>query len=246
MQALIFTKSVLGAGIRSTLEGLPGWSVREASTQATGEIVDLAQRCEPDITIFDMTCLHVLEMFQGLGKARVKLLGQLIVATMTGVDEETLFLLAMWGVAAHISARTEPRELDCILRRVTCGEYLLDSDCLRQSRVSTPRLHSAKASEERIIFKGEEPPAPRELLSLPSPLSPREADVLYCIAQGMTNKEIARALGITEHTIKNSVAAIFEKLQVHDRTSAVVWALRRKWIRMPEVSHPRVPRAAVA
>jgi len=60
----------------------------------------------------------------------------------------------------------------------------------------------------------------------------------------MTNKQVAHALGLAENTVKNHITAIFEKLQVYDRTSAVVSAMRRDWIQVQEASRTKVPRAA--
>ncbi len=65
-------------------------------------------------------------------------------------------------------------------------------------------------------------------------LSPREVEILDNIAQGMTNKQVAYALSISEQTVKNHMSSILRKLSVNDRTQAVVYAMRQGWIRMPE------------
>ena len=63
---------------------------------------------------------------------------------------------------------------------------------------------------------------------LPRPdLSVRELDVLRLIAQGLSNKQIAYALGIAEHTVKNHVKSILSKLDVDDRTQAATAAIQR-------------------
>ena len=59
------------------------------------------------------------------------------------------------------------------------------------------------------------------------PLTPREEEVLLLLVEGLSNKEIGARLHLTEGTIKNYVSAIIAKLQVNDRTHAVVTALRR-------------------
>jgi two-component system, NarL family, response regulator LiaR len=58
-------------------------------------------------------------------------------------------------------------------------------------------------------------------------LTPRETDVLKAIAQGRTNREIARALALSEETVKTHVSAILAKLGVADRTQAAIFALQR-------------------
>ena len=234
-RALLFTNSVLGAGIRSTLERLPDWSVRSASTQFFEEIMDLTTDTGPTVTIFDTTLLNVLQLFQLLGPDRVNQLGRVIVATLWGLDEETLFLLAMWGVSAHISVSTEPSELADILKKVTLGEYLLTSNCLRKPRVNAPRRRDAKTSAAFPLVTSEAPPLmPDPSSPDDSPLSSQEAEVLYCMAQGKCNKEIAASLGIVENSVRNHNTSIFKKLQVRNRTIAVARALQRGWISMPE------------
>ena len=67
-----------------------------------------------------------------------------------------------------------------------------------------------------------------------APLSPREVEILDNIAQGMTNKQVAYALSISEQTVKNHMSSILRKLSVNDRTQAVVYAMRQGWIKMPD------------
>jgi DNA-binding NarL/FixJ family response regulator len=55
-------------------------------------------------------------------------------------------------------------------------------------------------------------------------LSPREREVLALVGEGMANKQIARALGITERTVKVHLNSVFRQLGVADRTSAALWA----------------------
>ena len=63
-----------------------------------------------------------------------------------------------------------------------------------------------------------------------APLSPREFQILEGIGQGMTNKELAHVLAISEWTVKNHMGSILRKLAVNDRTQAVVYALRQGWL----------------
>jgi len=62
----------------------------------------------------------------------------------------------------------------------------------------------------------------------------REIEILDCIARGMSNKEIARSLTISDQTVKNHITSILRKLAVNDRTQAVIYALRRGWIKMSD------------
>ena len=59
-------------------------------------------------------------------------------------------------------------------------------------------------------------------------LTPRELDVLSCIAKGFSNQDIAQALFVSEKTVKNHLTNIFRKLNVNDRTQALIYVLKHK------------------
>ncbi|MCD6309404.1 MAG: response regulator transcription factor [Candidatus Eremiobacteraeota bacterium] len=61
-------------------------------------------------------------------------------------------------------------------------------------------------------------------------VSDREVEVLQCVAEGLTNKEIAEKLFISEKTVKAHLRSIFRKLEVGDRAHAVAYAMRRGWV----------------
>ena len=64
------------------------------------------------------------------------------------------------------------------------------------------------------------------------PLSSREMEVLSWVVDGKSNKEIASILGISHQTVKNHVTSILRKFGVEDRTQAVVYALKRGWVKL--------------
>lgn len=67
----------------------------------------------------------------------------------------------------------------------------------------------------------------------PSSLSSRETEVLHCLAQGLTNKNIAQALLLSVRTVETHLRAIYGKLEVASRTEAVLWAVRHGYDRPP-------------
>ncbi len=78
-----------------------------------------------------------------------------------------------------------------------------------------------------LFFKPRETPDV-ELQTLP--LSYREIEVLKLVASGNSNKQIAGSFQISEHTVKNHLTSIMQKLNANDRTHAVVIALRQGWL----------------
>jgi len=89
------------------------------------------------------------------------------------------------------------------------------------------------STEPRPKSDGGEPLASVGLAE--SPLTPREFDILVQLAMGKVNKDIAGTLGISAMTVKNHISHILEKLDVDDRTSAVLLAIRRGWIKLDEI-----------
>ena len=97
-----------------------------------------------------------------------------------------------------------------------------------EDRVFTPK--------EFEVWLGGEMEKAHHLYSEPGspfhPLSDREMEVLSCVVGGMSNKEIAASLGISHQTVKNHVTSILRKFGVEDRTQAVVYALKRGWVKI--------------
>ena len=117
-----------------------------------------------------------------------------------------------------------PDDLVTIIRRVATGEFLINDKVFAKPAVASRVL---KEFRELAVYGAEAQP-------IFAPLSPREVEILDNIAQGMTTKQVAYALSISEQTVKNHMSSILRKLSVNDRTQAVVYAMRQGWIRMPE------------
>ncbi|MFG2285056.1 response regulator transcription factor [Streptomyces sp. NPDC048595] len=105
----------------------------------------------------------------------------------------------------------------------------LDISVAQDSTATRPRPRRAEARTTRApqggvtTNRGGEPTGET---SPSSALTPRQLEVLVLLTDGMTNRHIARALGITEKTVKNHMQAIFARLNVSDRTQAAVYAVR--------------------
>lgn len=104
---------------------------------------------------------------------------------------------------------SSPRDILAALNAVMRGLIVIAPAYL-------PLLNNAQASDA--------PTAPLEALT------PREREVLQLLAQGLTNKAIGQALGITEHTVKFHVNAIMGKVGAQSRTEAVIRATRAGWL----------------
>jgi DNA-binding NarL/FixJ family response regulator len=139
-------------------------------------------------------------------------------------DEESLFASIKAGAAAFVIKDISPDDLIHVVRRVSQGEFLINDKVFSKPAVASRVL---KEFRELAVYGQEAQP-------IFAPLSPREVEILDNIAQGMTNKQVAYALSISEQTVKNHMSSILRKLAVNDRTQAVVYAMRQGWIKMPE------------
>lgn len=209
-------------GMRQVLEAEP--DIELVATAADGEeAVRLALELEPDLLIVDA----VLPKLSGLKVTqRIKReLPHVGVIVMTDADDEqVLFDATKVGASAYVTKDAEPQELVDTIRQVRAGEFTINDTVFRRPSVAAKVLTEFR----QLAVYG---PGSRDVFS---PLSPREVQILDNIAQGMTNKEVAYALAISEQTVKNHMSSILRKLSVNDRTQAVVYAIRQGWIKGAE------------
>lgn len=185
--------------------------------------VQQADQLVPDVVLIDinMPVMSGLEVTRIL-KRRHPQTG-VIVLTMHE-DDEQLFHAIRVGAAAYITKDVEASEVIKLIRRVARGEYLINENVLSRPFVATRVLDQFRElSQMEQATDG-----------VFSPLTPREVEILDCVAQGNSNKEIARILSISDQTVKNHITSILRKLAVNDRTQAVIYALRHGWIKLDE------------
>lgn len=210
-------------GIRSILESAP--DIEIVGDVAEGkEAVALARALEPNVAVVDVN----LPGMDGLEVVRtIKLhLPRCGVIMVTGFDdEEQLFQSIKAGAAAFFLKDISPDLLVEGVRRVNAGDYLIN-----ESVLTKPLVASRVLKQFRDLAMATQEMEPM----LYAPLSSREIEVLDCISHGQSNKEIAKQLKISDQTVKNHITSILRKLNVNDRTQAVVYALRRGWIKMQD------------
>ena len=219
---LVDDHALFRVGMRQILE-------READIDIVGEAEDardafsLAVELSPDIVLLDLSLPAPggIETTQRI-KREVPSAG--IIALAVAEDEDQLFDAIKAGAAAFVLKDVNPDDLVTIIRRVRAGEYLINDKVFARPAVASRVL---KEFRELAVYGQEAAP-------IFAPLSPREVEILDNIAKGMTNKQVAYALTISEQTVKNHMSSILRKLSVNDRTQAVVYAMKQGWIRIPE------------
>jgi two-component system, NarL family, nitrate/nitrite response regulator NarL len=141
-------------------------------------------------------------------------------------SERTFVVGAFRSGARGVFSRTEPLNLlaKCIA-------------CVHQGQVW------ARSEELCYVLEAVAEPMPLRIQTQAGKalLSAREFDVVRCVAEGLTNREIANRLGLTEHTVKNYLFRIFDKLGVSSRVEVVLYALNgsRTLERAPSIVRPK-------
>lgn len=189
----------------------------------TAEVIELARTHHPDVAVIDagLTFSDPLEIARQVHRIVPK--AALIMLT-PNEDEERLFQAIKAGAAAYYRRDITPETLVDAVRKVSRGEYLINDDIL-----SKPKLADR-------VFKSLQtlPIETEQLPRMACPLSTREIEILEYIARGNSNKEIAKLLSISDQTVKNHITSILKKLDVNDRTAAVVYALKQRWIKIDQ------------
>ena len=149
------------------------------------------------------------------------------VILMTGYDDiEQALHAALAGAAAYFAKDVEPKALLRIIRDVADGKFVFGGSLMTERELQAWMDQQIEGTRQSYS----EPGSPFH------PLSEREMEVLECVVQGLSNKEIASLLGISHQTVKNHVTSILRKFGVEDRTQAVVYALKHGWVQLRKLN----------
>ncbi|HEU5011969.1 MAG TPA: response regulator transcription factor [Roseiflexaceae bacterium] len=205
------------------------WSLEDAEDMVVvgeaengQEAIKLAERLMPDVVLVDINLpgLNGLEVARVI-KRREPRIGMIVLSVYE--DDDQLFQAIKVGAAAYSSKDVHPDDLLFMIRQVARGKYLINESVLAKPHVATRVLHQFR----ELASTDDE-----QTSALFAPLTSREIEILDCIARGLSNKEIANELSISGQTVKNHITSILAKLQVNDRTMAVIFAIQKGWIKM--------------
>jgi DNA-binding NarL/FixJ family response regulator len=191
-------------GMKALLRSVPGIEVVGEAT--TGEeTCDRAQELQPDVVLMDIKMPGI----SGIEATRriVHTLPQVNVLVVTMLEEDDAVFAAMRaGARGYLVKGADQEEVLRAIRAVASGEAIFGG---------------AIASRLIHFFA-----APRETAALQAfpDLTEREAEILLLIAEGRSNPQIAQRLILSEKTVRNHISNIFSKLQVADRSQAIVRA----------------------
>jgi DNA-binding NarL/FixJ family response regulator len=208
---LVDDQTLIRQGIAMLLELEPDLEVVGAVGDGRAAI-EAVERLRPDVVLMDvrMPEMDGVTATRELHR-RFPDIGVIILTTFD--DDEYIFEGLKAGARGYLLKDISSEEMAEAVRTVARGEALIQPSIARKVVAEFSRLAAGS------------PPAPeRSPLKMPGALTERELDVLKALARGMSNKEIAAALVITEGTVKTHISNILAKLDVRDRTQAVLKA----------------------
>lgn len=215
---LVDDHTLFRSGIASLLSQQDDFEV--VGEAANGfEAVELSKQLMPDIILMDIN----MPECDGLEATRLikqELPYAKIVILTVSEEDQTLFEAIKAGAQGYLLKKIEVEELLELLRGVSRGEAPI-----------------SKATATKILgefARDREQPAP--IKNLGETLTPREKEVLEHLTRGLTNKELANALYISENTVKNHLRNILEKLHLSNRVQAVAYALREGLVSPPDAA----------
>jgi DNA-binding NarL/FixJ family response regulator len=179
--------------------------VGQASTGR--EAVERACRVAPDVVLMDVR-MPDLDGISATRELSLASPGARVLILTTFEQDDYVFGALRAGASGFLLKRARPEELIAAVHTVAAGEALLSPSVTR-----------------RVIDRMAQQPTPElaDQAKLDA-LTPREREVLECIARGMSNREIAAALVVEESTIRTHVKRVLTKLELRDRVQAVIFA----------------------
>jgi NarL family two-component system response regulator LiaR len=196
---------VVRQGLRTYLELLDDIEVIGEAENGTEAVAQVGQH-QPDVVLMDLV-MPEMDGIEATRQVNATSPSTRVIVLTSFADDEKVFPAIKAGATGYLLKDVSPADLANAIRAVHAGETHLHPDITR-------KLVDQFASPGAV-------PRPT-----PDELTPRELEVLRLIAQGMSNREIAQALTISEKTVKTHVSNILSKLHLADRTQAAIYAHR--------------------
>jgi DNA-binding NarL/FixJ family response regulator len=203
-------------GIRRLLENEKGLTVVGEAGDGE-EAVQMATELKPDVVIMDIA-MPKLNGIEATRQIKLTHPRTAVLVLSAYDDDEYVFALLKAGAAGYLLKSVSGDELTRAVQAVYKGEPVLDPIVARKV-VNYFRLPGKAPGLERDAER----------------LSNREMDIIKLAAKGMTNKDIADRLHLSNRTVEGHLRTIFNKLGVGSRTEAVLYGLRKGWLTLEEL-----------
>ena len=170
------------------------------------EVIEMTEKLRPDVVLMDIR-MAKLDGIQATREIKTRFPEVNVIALTNYDDDEYVFDCLKYGASGYLLKDVSPEDLLQAIKSAAQGESLIDPAVL--NKVLTQFRHLARDSSDHA-----------------DKLSPREKEVLKALTAGLSNKEIARQLCITEQTVKAHFSSIYRKLNVTTRSQAILGAVK--------------------
>lgn len=192
-------KQLLSLDTTLTVVGEAGDGIQE---------VKLAEELDPDLILLDLN-MPGMNGFETLDQLRLRSLsGRIVVFSVSNYSDDLITALKR-GADGYLLKDMEPEELLAALKQAAAGKMVVSPTL---TPILAQSLREDRSESERDIDQ----------------LTPRERDILKLIAQGLSNKMIARKLDITESTVKVHVKHLLKKMKLKSRVEVAVWVHQQR------------------
>lgn len=174
----------------------------------------LCQEQEPDVVLMDIS-MPVMDGVSATRKLQDLDPSVAILILTVHADDEHVYRGIKAGARGYLLKDCTPEDLTQAVRTVYAGDTIMSPDIARKMLSTFENIN------------GEAEISPN--------LTERELEVIKALAQGLSNKQIARSLGISEKTVRNHASNIYKKLHIYDRTQAVLYAIRRGLVNLDDL-----------
>ncbi|THA63532.1 response regulator transcription factor [Streptomyces sp. A0958] len=210
-------QAVVREGIVMLLGLLPGIEVVGSAKDGEEAVAQVAEHA-PDVVLMDLR-MPRCDGVEATRRIREQFPGTQVVVLTTFADDDSLFPALRAGARGYLTKDAGGDEIVRAVQAVLSGEAGL-------SPTVQARLLERLTAGPLPAGGGGEP-------ELPDGMTPREAEVLVLIAEGMSNADIARSLHISQATVKSHINNLFAKAGLRDRAQAVRYAYIRGLARPP-------------
>ena len=168
--------------------------------------VEMASELAPDVVLMDVR-MPGMTGIEATARIREQVPTARILMLTVSDDEDDLFEALKAGAVGYVLKGADLGEVKSAIEAVYKGDSFV-----------SPQMATKLIAEFTALSRGERERRPK--------ITPREQEILQCIARGWSNKKIAEELFISENTVKNHIRNILEKLQLNSRIEAAMYALK--------------------
>lgn len=221
---------IMRQGLTAMLTATPDFEVVGQACDGV-EAVELAAELRPDLVLMDLRMPRLDGVAATEAVLRDVPTARVVVLTTYESDDAILGAVEA-GASGYLLKAAPEEELLAGLRSVVAGQVALAPSmaALLVGRARRTAAQADAAGSEGAGGVAGAAVAGGSVSSRPTPLSPRETQVLVLVAEGCSNREVGLRLFVGEATVKTHLQHVFEKLGVGDRTRAVTLAMERGWL----------------